>query len=476
MKNLGIQPIILCGGSGTRLWPLSRVDFPKQFLNLIGKKEKSLLQNTLIRIKNLKNILDPIIVCNEEHRFIVAEQIREIDVDSKSIILEPEGRNTAPAVALGAIQSISYQKDSILLVLSADHFIEDEEKFLEVINTAYKCANSGRLVTFGVSPHSAETGFGYIETHQTLSEEIKPTDIKGFIEKPNLEVAKKLILDKKYSWNSGMFLFKSSQIIQEFKKYSPSIIELCSKALESAESDLDFLRINKNYFLKCENISIDNAIMEKTNLGSVFPLNVGWSDIGSWQTLWETSEKDKDNNVVLGKVFRKDVSNCYLRSESRVIAALGVENLIIVENNDSVLVINKSSTQQVKLIVQELEKGGFVEGKSNSKVFRPWGNFTSIATEERWQVKRIEVKPGASLSLQMHHHRSEHWIIVTGTALVEIDQKKELFTENQSVYIPIGCKHRLSNPGKLHLVLIEVQSGAYLGEDDIYRFKDNYGR
>ena len=476
MKILPIQPIILCGGSGTRLWPLSKENFPKQFLNLSVNNKKSLLQNTLLRIKNIDSILEPILICNEEHRFIVAEQIREIGVKSKSIILEPDGRNTAPAVALGAIQSISNNNDSLLLILSADHHIEDSKKFIEVINTACKYATSGRLVTFGVSPDSPETGFGYIETVEALTNEIKPSSIKSFIEKPNLEVAKKLILDKRYRWNSGIFLFKASQIIDEFNNYEPEIIDLCSKSLKKSYHDLDFLRINKDYFLKCENISIDNAIMEKTELGIAFPLDVGWSDIGSWQTLWMNGTKDKDQNVVIGKVLKKEAKNCYLRSESRLIAALGVEDLIVVENNDSILITKKSFAQKVKFFVQEIEEEGFIEGKSNQKVFRPWGTFTSIANEERWQVKRIEVKPGASLSLQMHHHRSEHWIIVSGTALVEIEDKIELFTENQSVYIPIGCKHRLSNPGKLNLVLIEVQSGAYLGEDDIYRFKDNYGR
>ena len=377
---------------------------------------------------------------------------------------------------MGALRSKLDKKDSILLILSADHSIKDEDKFLKVLEAGFNSADKDRLVTFGVLPDFPETGFGYIEAEEPLSENFTDYRIIKFIEKPKIDLAKKLVLDKKYSWNSGIFMFKASKTIEEFKEFQPEIIDLCSNALTNAEKDLDFLRLSKNFFLKCPSISIDNAIMEKTNLGSVIPLEVGWSDVGSWKALWENDQKDKNGNVIKGRVLSKDNKNCYLRSESRIIACLGVEDLIVVENSDSILITKKSFAQDVKKLVKKLDDQGFIEGKYHQKVYRPWGSFTSIADDSRWQVKKIVVKPGASLSLQMHHHRSEHWVIVNGTAFVEIDKKEELFSENQSVYIPLGSKHRLSNPGKLDLTLIEVQSGSYLGEDDIYRFKDNYGR
>ncbi len=476
MGDLLIQPIILCGGSGSRLWPLSRESFPKQYLNLINNSKNSLLQETYARLKVLKNIEPPILICNEQHRFLVAEQMREIRVMPKSIILEPIGKNTAAAVAVGAIRSNLHKKDSVLLVLAADHIIKDSKEFIKAVESGYELANLGRLVTFGIVPDSPNTGYGYIESYEALSKENKASSILRFIEKPNIDLAKKLILDKRFSWNSGMFMFKTSTIIEEYKKISPEIIKLCSDSLDKAEKDLDFLRLNKKYFLKCPDISFDKAIMEKSSLGSVIKLDAGWSDIGNWQSLWENEKKDLNGNVIIGKVVEKDTNNCYVRSESRVIACLGLNELIIIENGDSILIAKKSLSQDVKAIVKKLDKEGFIAGKLHQKVYRPWGNYTSIADDERWQVKRIEVKSKSSLSLQMHHHRSEHWIIVKGTALVEIDDKEELFSENESVYIPLGSKHRLSNPGKLKLILIEVQSGSYLGEDDIFRFKDNYGR
>lgn len=476
MNNLPIQPIVLCGGSGSRLWPLSRESFPKQYLNLIGESKNSLLQNTFQRLKALKNIESPILICNENHRFIVAEQMREIGIKPKTIILETCGRNTAPAVAVGAVRALSDHNDSILLVLAADHNIKNEEKFIEVLEVGYTTAYSDNLVTFGVLPKSPETGFGYIESADPFSSEIKPHKIVRFIEKPNIQLAEKLILDKKFSWNSGMFMFKASQIIKEFSNYEPKILELSKKSLSNSEIDLDFLRLDNNYFCKCQDISLDVAIMEKTKLGKVIPLDIGWSDIGNWQALWDDEKKDAKGNFIKGNVLIDNVKDCYLRSESRIVACLDVEDLIIVENNDSVLISKKSSAQKIKYLVQDLNKKGFKEGKFHQKVYRPWGNYTSISNDKRWQVKKIEVKPQASLSLQMHHHRSEHWVIVSGTALVEIDEKKELYSENQSVYIPLGSKHRLTNPGKLSLTLIEVQSGSYLGEDDIHRFDDKYGR
>ena len=476
MHNLPLQPIILCGGSGSRLWPLSRESFPKQYLNLVGKKQTSLLQNTVLRLQKLKNLEAPILICNEKHRFVVAEQMREIGIKPKSIILESQGKNTAPAVATGALRSKNDFEDSVLFVLAADHYIQNIDKFIEVVECGYQTSLSDKLVTFGIIPTSPETGFGYIESHEKLTEEIKPVSIKGFIEKPNLELAKNLILDRRFSWNSGMFMFKVGTIINEFKKYSPKILDLTAKSLDSAKDDLDFLRLNDKYFSKCPEISIDNAIMENTSLGSVLPLNVGWSDIGSWEALWENEEKDENGNFLEGKIVFDNIKNCYVRGENRLITCIGLEDLIIVENNDSVLVSKKSDSQKVKTIVNELNDKGFIEAKFHKKAYRPWGSYVSIAEDKRWQVKKITVKPSSSLSLQMHHHRSEHWIVVKGTALVQIDESKKLLSENESVYIPLGSKHRLTNPGKLDLILIEVQSGSYLGEDDIYRFKDDYGR
>ncbi len=476
MEKLHLQPVILCGGSGSRLWPLSRESFPKQFLKLIGNNNKSLLQNTILRLKKLKNIEAPILICNEKHRFIVAEQLREIKVKPKSIILEPEAKNTAPAVAVGAIRSNNDLKDSILFVLAADHSIQNVDKYIEVVKQGFEVACKGKLVTFGIIPTSPETGFGYIESAEKLTADIKSSSIIRFIEKPDIKLAKKLFLDKHFSWNSGMFMFKASNIIGEFTKYEPEILESCQNSLKFAKSDLDFLRLNEKYFSKCPEISIDNAIMEKTSFGSVLPLNAGWSDIGSWQALWENEEKDPNGNFIRGKVILNNIKNCYVRGESRIIACLGVEDLIIIETNDAILVSKKSDSQNIKSIVQSLNKNGYKEAKFHEQAYRPWGNYISIAEDKRWQVKKITVNPGSSLSLQMHHHRSEHWIVVKGTALVQIDESKKLLSENESVYIPLGSKHRLSNPGKLDLILIEVQSGAYLGEDDIYRFKDDYGR
>ena len=476
MDKLPLQPIVLCGGSGSRLWPLSRESFPKQFLNLTSNNSKSLLQNTILRLGKLKNVEAPILICNEKHRFIVAEQMRDIDIKPKSIILEHEGKNTAPAAAIGTIKSRNEFKNSILLILAADHFIQNVDKFIEVIEVGYKTALSGKLVTFGIIPLTPETGFGYIESTEKLSDEIKPSSIKRFIEKPDIQLAKKFIVDKHFSWNSGMFMFKVNTIIDEFKKYAPEILNLCINALDSAEEDLDFLRLNRIYFSKCQEISIDKAIMEKTSLGSVLLLNAGWSDIGSWDALWKNEIKDKNGNFIKGKVISENIKNCYVKSENRIIACLGVDDLIIIENSDSVLISKKSDAQKVKSIVQRLDEEGFEEAKSHKLEYRPWGNYISIAEDKRWQVKKITVKPGSSLSLQLHHHRSEHWIVVKGTALVEIDETNKLLSENESIYIPLGCKHRLTNPGKLDLILIEVQSGSYLGEDDIYRFKDDYGR
>ena len=476
IPNFALIPIILSGGRGTRLWPLSRESYPKQYLNLDEKNNLSLLQNTYLRLKGLNNLKDPIIISNEEQRFIVAEQMREINTNPDAIILEPFGRNTAPAIALAALRALNNHNDPTLLVLSSDHKIEDEKVFKQIIERGFKEANSGRLVTFGVVPYGPETGYGYIKSYEELSEERPSSKIKNFIEKPNLDLAKKLINDKHYSWNSGIFLFKASIFLEELEKFEPQIIKACDESLKKGVTDLDFLRINEDEFQKCPNKSIDIALMEKTNLGSVLRLNCGWDDIGSWKSVWKNSKKDKEGNSLKGKIIIEDTKNCYLRSEERLIVGINLNDIIVVETNDAILVANKDSVQKVKKTVEVLNESNLIEGKHHKKSFRPWGSFTNIEKGGSWQVKRLEIKPKASISLQMHQKRSEHWIVVDGTAKVEIDGNTSLLEKNESKYIPLGSKHRLSNPGIKTLILIEVQSGYYLGEDDIIRFKDIYGR
>ena len=477
MNSKSLLPVILCGGTGSRLWPLSRASYPKQYLALSSKSKKSLLQQTQQRLEGLKNLEEPILICNEDHRFIVAEQMRQININPKSILLEPFGRNTAPAIAIAALKARENGEDPTLLILSADHVIKDTEKFLQLIEEGSKEAENGRLVTFGVVPTSPETGYGYIEAIHPLSDkQIKGSPIAQFIEKPDQENANKLFLDERFTWNSGIFLFKSSVILKELQKYAPKVLDCCKEASQENLNDLSFQRLKKEAFNKCPEISIDVAVMEKTKLGTVLPLQAGWSDVGSWKSLWETTEKDNDGNAILGRVLTKSTKNCYLRSENRLVVGIGIDDLIVVETNDVVLVANKKNTQEVKQIVNQLDSEGSSEGREHRTIYRPWGHYTSIVEGSRWKVKRIQVKPGETLSLQMHHHRAEHWIVVTGTAQVEINDKKSILSENQSTYIPLGSKHRLSNKGRIPLVLIEVQSGSYLNEDDIVRFEDKYGR
>ena len=477
MNEEQVVPVILCGGTGTRLWPLSRESYPKQYLSLIQNDEKTLLQKTLKRISKIKSISCPIFITNEEHRFIIAEQIRQEGIQEKSIILEPFGRNTAPAIAIAALEALSKGKDPNLLVLASDHYIENEAKFIQAIYSAIKASLKGRLVTFGVIPTSPETGYGYMKTEQSINlDSLEALDIAQFIEKPDKESAEKFISNEHYLWNSGMFMFKASKILKELKKFAPEIINSSKKAFEKNNIDLEFKRIDKDCFQDCPNISIDVAVMEKTKLASVVPLDAGWTDVGSWSSLWEISKKDNNGNVNIGKIKSLDCKNNYFRSDNRLVVGIGLEDLVVVETNDAVLIANKDNIQKVKEIVEELKKEGESESINHRKIYRPWGNYDSVVEGFRWQVKRIEVKPGSSLSLQMHHHRTEHWIVVTGTAEVEIDTKKLIIGENRSIYIPLGSSHRLSNPGKIPLILIEVQSGAYLEEDDIVRFEDKYGR
>ncbi len=473
-----IIPIILCGGRGTRLWPLSRQSYPKQFLALCGDNNKTLLQQTQERISFLRGITEPIIICNEEHRFLVAEQMRNINVKPKAIILENEGKNTAPAIALGAIKALEEEKeDPLLLVLSADHIIKDLNIFSKVLQKGCESALENNLVTFGIIPKNPETGYGYIESEFVLdNKNIKGSRIKRFIEKPNKELAQKLFKSKKYTWNSGMFIFKNSLIIKELNKHAPLVLKSCEKALSSSVRDLDFIRIGGDSFSNSPNIPIDIAVMEKTNLGLVLPLDAGWSDIGNWESLWENEKKDSSGNVIKGKVFNEGSSDCYIKSENSLLVTLGLKDLIIVETSDAILAANKNELNKIKNVLSKLDKKGYKEVNKHRKIYRPWGAYTSLIENEKWLVKSIEVNPGSKLSLQMHHHRTEHWIVVKGTAKVEVDNKSFFLGENQSTFIPLGSKHRLSNPGKNDLTLIEIQSGDYIGEDDIIRFKDDYGR
>ena len=474
VKN--IIPIIMCGGSGSRLWPLSRQSFPKQFLEL-SENKKSLLQNTVERIIKLENSINPILICNEEHRFIAAEQMREIKVKPSSIILEPIGRNTGPAIALAAIKALKISKNPTLIVLSSDHEIKDQKNFLKVLESGINFALKDKIVTFGVLPSKPETGYGYIKALNPFnSNEIKGEMIEKFVEKPDIKTANEFIKDKSFTWNSGIFMFQAKTVIDEMINFCPEILDLCTKSLNNSENDLDFQRIDKDYFSKCPDISFDISIMEKTQKGIVIPLNAEWNDVGSWQSVWETAEKDTHGNTIIGKVLELDSRNSYLRSEKRLLVGIGLKDIIAVETSDAILISEKSKSQKVKDIVKILKDKNILEGQNHRKIYRPWGYYEALAEETRWQVKLIRVKPEEKLSLQMHHHRSEHWIIVKGTAKVEIDKKIEILTENQSVYIPLGSKHRLTNPGKIPLILIEVQSGSYVGEDDIVRFEDKYGR
>ena len=472
-----IIPILMCGGSGSRLWPISRNSFPKQFLKCNPSSDNSFLQDTFLRLKGLNNLSDPILICNEEHRFIAAEQMREINVTPLSIILEPFGRNTAPAIALGIIQAMNLENDPLVLVLPADHSINNINKFTAIIRKGMEYAENNNIVVFGIPPQYPETGFGYIEAQQPLDKlSIEGSKIKKFIEKPDKKTAEKLLNNNKYSWNSGIFLMRAKFAFKQFKVFEPKLLSVCEKCIRESYIDLDFLRITKKNFFDCPDIPFDIAIMEKTGSGFVLPLNIEWSDVGSWDALCKISKKDENGNTLTGKVLSEKSKNCYLRSENKLLAAVDVEDLIVVETSDAVLITKKGSGQKVKELVDFMKKNNFSEAIKHTKIFRPWGSYVSLSSASGWQVKRINVNPGASLSLQKHNFRTEHWVVVSGKALVEIENKEKILYENESTYIPLGHKHRLSNPGNKPLILIEVQSGEYLGEDDIIRFEDNYGR
>ena len=466
-----MQPVVLAGGTGSRLWPKSRVALPKQFLSLTS--ENSMLQDTLARLEGTQAAA-PIVICNDAHRFLVAEQLRQQDCDHGGIILEPVGRNTAPAIALAALHAIRTDPEAVLLVLAADHLIQNQAAFHDAIEKAHALALDGRLVTFGIVPDQPHTGYGYIKSGDVLDAGFS---VSEFVEKPDLVTATKYVESGQYFWNSGMFMFKAATYVDELGKYAPEILDVCERAIATETPDLDFIRVDADTFSQSPDDSIDYAVMEKTELAAMVSLDAGWSDVGSWSSLWETAEdKDDNGNATVGDVLLTDVNDSYINAEERLVAAVGVDDLVIVETKDAVLVANKSKVQDIKTIVSQLKEQKRPEYEFHREVYRPWGKYDSIDNGERFQVKRITVKPGEKLSVQMHHHRAEHWIVVSGTANVTIDDSVAMLTENQSIYIPIGAVHALENPGKIPLELIEVQSGSYLGEDDIVRFSDRYGR
>jgi mannose-1-phosphate guanylyltransferase/mannose-6-phosphate isomerase len=474
-------PVILSGGSGTRLWPLSRELYPKQLLPLVGKG--TMLQETLARVAGVEGVGAPVVVCNESHRFLVAEQILEAGIKAQAIVLEPIGRNTAPAVAVAAMAAVSDlpnaasgragESDPLLLILPADHVIRDVQAFRTALEVGRKAALEGKLVTFGVVPNKPETGYGYIRRAAGAG---PAYPIAQFVEKPDLATARGYVESKEYFWNSGMFLFRASAVLEELRELAPKIYEACAASITAAKRDLDFTRLPAREFGACPSDSFDYAVMEKTKHGVVVPLDAGWSDVGSWSALHEAIPADNDGNVALGDVLTADSHGCYLHSTSRLVAAVGLQDHVVVETKDAVLVAPKSRVQDVKELVNQLKKQGRYETSLHREVFRPWGSYDSIDAGARFQVKRLVVKPGAQMSLQLHHHRAEHWIVVAGTARITRGEETFLLEENQSTYIPLGTRHRIENPGKIPLHIIEVQSGTYLGEDDIVRFEDRYGR
>ena len=466
-----ILPVIMSGGSGSRLWPLSRQLNPKQFLPLAN--DLSMLQVTIQRLKGIDSAL-PLLICNEQHRFLAAEQLRQLNLEQANILLEPVGRNTAPAIALAALQACNESDDPILLILAADHLIKDVEAFQTCIQTALPLAQDGKLVTFGIVPTHAETGYGYIE--QGIDVGIGGFKVSRFVEKPDLITAQEYLANGSYFWNSGMFMFRASRYLEELETYRPDILAACRAALAGGSQDMHFTRVDEAAFAACPDDSVDYAVMEKTSDAVMVPLDAGWSDIGSWAALWDVSDKDEQGNVFKGDVLNQRSNNTYVHADSRLVATVGLDDLVIVETKDAVLVAHKDHVQDVKKIVEQLKNGSRTEHINHREVYRPWGVYDSVDNGHRYQVKRITVKPGAKLSVQMHHHRAEHWIVVSGTARVTNGEKTYLVCENESTYIPIGQIHALENPGVIPLELIEVQSGSYLGEDDIVRFEDKYGR
>ena len=466
-----IIPVILSGGSGTRLWPLSREGFPKQLLPLVG--ERTMLQDTVSRLDGLTDVSGPILVTNEAHRFLVAGQLQELGVTPRALILEPTGRNTAPAAAVAALLVQNDDPEAQILVLPADHVIADTAAFKSTVSEGRELAAQGRLVTFGIVPSRPETGYGYI---RKAGDPSTAGNVEEFVEKPDEETALGYIESGSYLWNSGMFLFKATDYLEQLRQFAPDMVKACEAALAGAETDLDFLRLEKDSFAACPSDSIDYAVMEKTDRASVVPLNAGWNDVGSWASLHDALETDENDNAVFGDTIVEDSRNCYVYAGHRLVTAVGLDDHIIVETKDAIMVAPRSKSQNVKKVVEKLKAQERYETELGRQVFRPWGSYDSIDQGDRFQVKRLIVNPGAVLSLQMHHHRAEHWVVVSGTAKITRGDEEFLLEENESTYIPIGTKHRIANPGTVPVHIIEVQSGSYLGEDDIVRFEDTYGR
>lgn len=460
-----ILPVILAGGSGSRLWPMSRTHYPKQFLSLIS--DATMLQETILRLQGIEH--QPVsLICNEEHRFLVAEQLRSLQLQHSGIILEPFGRNTAPAVALAALRALENEQDPILLVLAADHLIKQGCVFKETLIQALPLAESGKLVTFGIVPTKPETGYGYIHRGMQFESSVG-YKVDAFIEKPSLAVAEQYLAQGDYYWNSGMFIFKASRYLEELSQFRPDILAAVKMAYSGASADLDFIRIDERAFTGCPDESIDYAVMEKTSDAVVVPMDAGWSDVGAWSSLWEVSDKDQHDNVIRGDVLTENSQRCYINSPERLVAAVGVEDLVIVDTKDALLVAHRDKVQEVKNIVSSLKASERSEFQHHREVYRPWGKHDQIAEGERYHVKKVVVKPGHKTAMQMHYHRSEHWVVVSGTAKVYRGAEIHIIAENESIYIPVGAEHCFENPGKLPLEIIEVRTGSYLEEDDIVR-------
>ena len=469
-----LLPVIMAGGTGSRLWPMSRELYPKQFLRLYG--QNSMLQETISRLSGL-DTHEPMVICNEEHRFLVAEQLRQLGKLSKNIILEPVGRNTAPAIALAALQATQNGDDPLMLVLAADHIINNQQVFHDAIRVAEQYAQADHLVTFGIVPNTPETGYGYIQRGNALGEgEHTPYQVARFVEKPDLERAQAYLASGEYYWNSGMFMFRAKKYLSELAKFRPDILEVCTAAVRAADSGSDFISIPHEVFSTCPDESVDYAVMEKTADAVVVGLDADWSDVGSWSALWDVSPKDELGNVLTGDAWVHNSQNCYINSDEKLVAAIGVEDLVIVSTKDAVLVMNKNRAQDVKKVVEYLKANQRSEYKRHREIYRPWGRSDVVVQTPRFNVNRITVKPGGAFSMQMHHHRAEHWVILAGTGQITVNGKQFLLTENQSTFIPIGAEHCLENPGRIPLEVLEIQSGSYLGDDDIIRIKDQYGR
>ncbi|MDP2502851.1 mannose-1-phosphate guanylyltransferase/mannose-6-phosphate isomerase [Vibrio splendidus] len=463
-----ILPVIMAGGSGTRLWPMSRTHYPKQFLPLSGKD--TMLQETISRLSGIEH-LPSSIICNEEHRFLVAEQLRSASLEYGSIILEPCGRNTAPAITLAALNALESGLDPLLLVLAADHLIKDKEVFSESIKGAVELASRGKLVTFGIVPTAAETGYGYIRRggKANINSQHEAYEVDSFVEKPNLETAKAYLATGGYYWNSGMFMFKASRYVEELKKFRPNILQAVQNAFASSSSDMDFLRVGEADFTHCPDESVDYAVMENTESAVVVPMDAGWSDVGAWSSLWEVLDKDTEDNVLIGDVLLEDTSRCYVSSQDRLVATVGITDLVIVDTKDSLLVAHRNNVQDVKKLVNRLKSEGRSEFSQHRMIHRPWGSHDHVTDGERYHVKKVLVRPGKRTATQIHYHRSEHWIVVSGTAKVTSGDDVYLVSENQSTYIPLGKPHSFENPGVVDLEIIEVRTGSHLGDDDIER-------